>query len=54
MTFAPRAFRHILTTEQDNHGVNKYEMDDETVDGFWQQVDDDLIDTIIVGAVTTA
>ncbi|KAJ7692326.1 hypothetical protein B0H16DRAFT_1752033 [Mycena metata] len=38
-----RAFRHILEADQAKHGSKDYELDNETVDLFQQQVDD-LID----------
>ncbi|KAJ6623229.1 hypothetical protein B0H10DRAFT_2213617 [Mycena sp. CBHHK59/15] len=38
-----RAFRHILTKDQNTHGVKDYEISDTTVDNFQQEVDD-LID----------
>ncbi|KAJ7872139.1 hypothetical protein B0H14DRAFT_2570388 [Mycena olivaceomarginata] len=34
-----RAFRHILTEDQDTHGVKAYELDDNTVDTFQEAVD---------------
>ncbi|KAJ7813870.1 hypothetical protein B0H14DRAFT_3477506 [Mycena olivaceomarginata] len=38
-----RAFRYILTKDQDDHGVKDYEINDNGVDTFQQEVDD-LID----------
>jgi hypothetical protein len=34
-----RAFRHILTEDQDTHGAKTYELDDNTVDTFQEAVD---------------
>ncbi|KAJ7860956.1 hypothetical protein B0H14DRAFT_2576304 [Mycena olivaceomarginata] len=34
-----RAFRHILTEDQDMHGAKTYELDDNTVDTFQEAVD---------------
>ncbi|KAJ7878212.1 hypothetical protein B0H13DRAFT_2346752 [Mycena leptocephala] len=38
-----KAFRHILTKDQNEHGVKDYEISDASVDNFQQEVDD-LID----------
>ncbi|KAJ7670813.1 hypothetical protein DFH06DRAFT_1369978 [Mycena polygramma] len=49
-----RAFRHILTTDQEKHGVKEdYTIEEETADFFQQQVDD-VIDANVVNAATTA
>ncbi|KAF7354470.1 hypothetical protein MVEN_01136200 [Mycena venus] len=48
-----RAFRHILNADHNSHGVKDYTLDDETVDGFQQQVDD-MIDANLVDAASTA
>jgi hypothetical protein len=53
LTFPLSAFRHILTADQENHGVNNYEIDEETLDLFQQEVDD-VIDANLVDAATTA
>ncbi|KAJ7852915.1 hypothetical protein B0H14DRAFT_3450514 [Mycena olivaceomarginata] len=34
-----RAFRHILTEDQDTHGAKTYELDENTVDTFQEGVD---------------
>ncbi|KAJ7786693.1 hypothetical protein B0H14DRAFT_2630360 [Mycena olivaceomarginata] len=34
-----KAFRHILTEDQDTHGAKTYELDDNTVDTFQEAVD---------------
>ncbi|KAJ7697138.1 hypothetical protein B0H17DRAFT_1197535 [Mycena rosella] len=48
-----RAFRHILTVDQDKHGAKDYDLDEKTVDDFQQKVDD-LIDVGAVDAATSA
>ncbi|KAJ7018200.1 hypothetical protein C8F04DRAFT_1329161 [Mycena alexandri] len=47
-----KAFRHILTADQERHGVNDYVLDDETVDLFQQEVDD-LIDATVMNATSS-
>ncbi|KAJ7852216.1 hypothetical protein B0H14DRAFT_3866134 [Mycena olivaceomarginata] len=39
MTQVTRAFRHILTEDQDTHGAKTYELDENTVDTFQEGVD---------------
>ncbi|KAJ6629916.1 hypothetical protein B0H10DRAFT_1775444, partial [Mycena sp. CBHHK59/15] len=48
-----KAFRHILAADQDRHGSKDYELNDEYVDGFQQEVDD-VIDANLVDAATTS
>ncbi|KAJ7705481.1 hypothetical protein B0H17DRAFT_1193154 [Mycena rosella] len=47
-----KAFKHILTIDQDKHGAKDYELDEKTVDDFQQKVDD-LIDVEAVNAATS-
>ncbi|KAK7005426.1 hypothetical protein R3P38DRAFT_3215057 [Favolaschia claudopus] len=47
-----RAFRHILTTDQEEHGVNDYAIEEETVDDFQQDVDD-VIDATAANAASS-
>ncbi|KAJ7716366.1 hypothetical protein B0H16DRAFT_1476780 [Mycena metata] len=35
-----KAFRHVLTQDQKDHGINDYEISDAGVDSFQQEVDD--------------
>ncbi|KAJ6619621.1 hypothetical protein B0H10DRAFT_1946671 [Mycena sp. CBHHK59/15] len=48
-----KAFRHILTTDQELHGSKDYDIAQENVDGFQQEVDY-VIDANIFDAATTA
>ncbi|KAJ7698600.1 hypothetical protein B0H17DRAFT_1196707 [Mycena rosella] len=48
-----RAFRHILTIDQDKHSAKDYDLDEKTVDNFQQKVDN-LIDVGAVDAATSA
>ncbi|KAJ6614902.1 hypothetical protein B0H10DRAFT_1950308 [Mycena sp. CBHHK59/15] len=48
-----KAFRHILSVDQDAHGSKDYQLDDEKVDGFQQEVDD-VINANLVDAATSA
>ncbi|KAJ7479924.1 hypothetical protein FB451DRAFT_1395490 [Mycena latifolia] len=48
-----KAFRFILTVDQELHGSKNYDLDEENVDGFQQDVDD-VIDTNVLDAATTA
>ncbi|KAJ7460044.1 hypothetical protein B0H11DRAFT_2242266 [Mycena galericulata] len=47
-----KAFRHILTKDQELHGVKDYEINDTGVDNFQQEVDD-LIDAGATDLATT-
>ncbi|KAJ7246182.1 hypothetical protein C8J57DRAFT_1360831 [Mycena rebaudengoi] len=48
-----KAFRHILTVDQNTHGTTDYVLDEKAVDEFQQTVDD-VIDVGVVDAATTA
>ncbi|KAF8147461.1 hypothetical protein K438DRAFT_1626254, partial [Mycena galopus ATCC 62051] len=48
-----RAFRHVLTQDQDKHGAKNYVLDENAVDNFQQQVDD-VIDVSAIDAATSA
>ncbi|KAF8152107.1 hypothetical protein K438DRAFT_1987917 [Mycena galopus ATCC 62051] len=48
-----RAFRHILTQDQDKHGANTYVLDEHTVDTFQLQVDE-FINVSVIDAATSA
>ncbi|KAJ7223646.1 hypothetical protein C8J57DRAFT_1591723 [Mycena rebaudengoi] len=48
-----KAFRHILTVDQNTHGTTDYMLDEKAVDEFQQTVDN-LIDVALVDAATTA
>ncbi|KAF8142844.1 hypothetical protein K438DRAFT_1784350 [Mycena galopus ATCC 62051] len=47
-----RAFRHVLTQDQDKHGAKNYVLDENPIDDFQQQVDD-LIDVNAIDAATS-
>ncbi|KAJ7795628.1 hypothetical protein B0H13DRAFT_2392979 [Mycena leptocephala] len=47
-----KAFRQLLTADQDKHGVKNYELDETLVDEFQQEVDD-LIDVGTMDAATS-
>jgi hypothetical protein len=48
-----RAFRHVLTVDQDKHGIKDYELDEKAIDDFQKTVDD-VIDVGTVNAATSA
>lgn len=48
-----RAFRHVLTKDQEKHGVKNYELDEKTVDEFQLKVDE-LIDVEAADAASSA
>ncbi|KAJ7140472.1 hypothetical protein C8R43DRAFT_954770 [Mycena crocata] len=45
-----RAFRHLLTADQNKHGVKDYTLEEKIVDEFQQEVDD----LIVAGLINTA
>ncbi|KAJ7502256.1 hypothetical protein B0H11DRAFT_2365582 [Mycena galericulata] len=48
-----KAFRHVLTKDQEKHGVKNYELDEKTVDEFQLKVDE-LIDVEAADAASSA
>ncbi|KAJ7229287.1 hypothetical protein C8J57DRAFT_1387612, partial [Mycena rebaudengoi] len=48
-----KAFRHVLTIDQDTHSIKDYELDDRAVDDFQQTVDD-VLDVHAANAATSA
>ncbi|KAJ7288600.1 hypothetical protein C8J57DRAFT_1280818, partial [Mycena rebaudengoi] len=48
-----KAFRHVLTIDQDTHGIKDYKLDERAVDDFQQTVDD-VLDVHAANAATSA
>ncbi|KAJ7221180.1 hypothetical protein C8J57DRAFT_1731840 [Mycena rebaudengoi] len=48
-----KAFRHVLTHDQNTHGIKDYDLDEKAVDDFQQTVDD-VIDVGVIDAATSA
>ncbi|KAJ7281321.1 hypothetical protein C8J57DRAFT_1500023 [Mycena rebaudengoi] len=48
-----KVFRHVLTVDQDKHGIKDYELDEKAIDDFQKTVDD-VIDVGTVNAATSA
>ncbi|KAJ7663623.1 hypothetical protein B0H17DRAFT_1092583 [Mycena rosella] len=47
-----KAFRQVLATDREKHGIDNYKIEEETVEDFQQQVDD-VIDAGIIDVATS-